>query len=123
MLVTVATNLTLPKAHESSPLRSPRDSDNTNRQWARSNTTNKQLEANMQALNALSRKVEAMRRRILGGNQNQYDVVYIKACLDDGTECYVPVVIDGIIYAQNTGTVTAPEINAGSVPSGEQVLE
>lgn len=77
----------------------------------------------MQALNALSRKVETMRRRILGGNTNQYDTVYMKACLADGREVFVPVVIDGTIYALNDGTVVEPTIDEGSVPDGEQVLE
>lgn len=57
-----------PKAHEASPLRSPRDSDSVNRQWIRNNTTNAQESANTNAIAVLNRRVERIRRRVLGGS-------------------------------------------------------
>lgn len=69
--VNTQTNITLPKAHESSALRSPRDSDDVHRQWKRANTSTAQQSSDTIALFNLTRKVEAMRRRILGGLPNQ----------------------------------------------------
>lgn len=65
---TVATqsSITLPKAHESSALRSPRDSDDVHRQWKRANTSTAQQASDTLAISALSRKVEQMRRRMVG---------------------------------------------------------
>lgn len=52
-----------------------------------------------------------------GGASSQ--VIYMKACLEDGSECYVPVVISGTIYALPADTPgTAPTIDAGKVPDG-----
>ena len=65
--ITAQTVLVLPKAHESSSLRSPRDSDDVRRQWSRANAANQQSQSNTQAVAALSRKVEGLRRRMLGG--------------------------------------------------------
>jgi len=61
-------NHTLPIPHESSALRSPRDSDDAHRQWKRAKITNSQSESSKQAILALSRQVEKIRRRILGGS-------------------------------------------------------
>jgi len=63
-------NHTLPVAHESSALRSPRDSDDSRKQWKRARITNAQEESTKQAINLLSRQVEKIRRRILGGAQS-----------------------------------------------------
>ncbi len=55
-----------------------------------------------------------------GGGQKQ--VVYMKACLDDGTVAYVPVIVSGTIYRDSgSGTVT-PAIDAGAVPAGSNEL-
>ena len=49
--------------------------------------------------------------------------VYVKACLDDGTECYVPLEIHGTIYRLPADTPgTTPTINAGKVPDGSPEL-
>lgn len=67
--VSVNSNHTLPIAHESSALRSPRDSDDSKKQWKRSRVTNSQADSHKQAIQALSSQVEKIRRRILGGAQ------------------------------------------------------
>lgn len=59
---------------------------------------------------------------IVCGKLPSGQLIYIKACLEDGSECYVPLSVMGVIYELNTGTVTAPTINAGSVPDGSTVL-
>ena len=48
--------------------------------------------------------------------------IYVKACLNDGSEAFLKLRVYAI-YALNTGTVTAPTINPGSVPDGAKVLE
>jgi hypothetical protein len=60
--------IVVPKAHESSQLRSPRDSDSVNRQWRRHNATHIQESSNTNAIQVLNQKVEKIRRRILGGS-------------------------------------------------------
>ena len=61
------TTPSLPRGHESSPLRSPRDSDDTFRQWKRHNASTAQVSNDRLAINQLAQKVEGLRRRILGG--------------------------------------------------------
>jgi len=53
--------------HESSRLRSPRDSDDSRKQWIRNKQISTSVESQLQAVNQMIRKVEALRRRILGG--------------------------------------------------------
>jgi hypothetical protein len=65
----VNSNHTLPIAHESSALRSPRDSDDSRKQWKRARATNAQADSHKQAIQALSTQVQKIRRRILGGAQ------------------------------------------------------
>jgi hypothetical protein len=65
--VSAQTNLTLPKGHESSSLRSHRDSDDARSQWKRHNQIAKQVKSAMEALDQQARLLEKMRRRILGG--------------------------------------------------------
>lgn len=49
-------------------------------------------------------------------------LVYVRACLADGTVCYVPISVQGIIYRNpGTGTTNAT-INSGSVPTGSTVI-
>jgi len=64
-VTTTLSNITLPIAHESSRLRSPRDSDDGKRQWKRTNRSNQQLDSIAKTVNNLTREVK--RRRILGG--------------------------------------------------------
>ena len=48
--------------------------------------------------------------------------VYFRACLADGTECYVPLRVSGVIYkGKGTSTIT-PEIDSGDVPSDQTLL-
>ena len=65
--ILVNPNQSMPVAHESSALRSARDSDDMHRQWRRANVSNAQLQSMQVSINQLARKVEMMRRRILGG--------------------------------------------------------
>lgn len=51
------------------------------------------------------------------------DFLWLPVCLNDGTKAYVKLKVYDTIYALNTGTVTAPTVNAGSVPNGSVVLE
>jgi hypothetical protein len=60
-------NLTLPKGHEASPLRSPRDSDNPLKLWQKINQHVRQMESMVQVVDQLSKNIEKNRRRILGG--------------------------------------------------------
>tara|TARA_R110000868_G_scaffold245626_7_gene502235 strand:+ start:20773 stop:21207 length:435 start_codon:yes stop_codon:yes gene_type:complete len=62
---------TLPIAHESSVLRSPRDSDDSRKQWKRARVTNSQADSHKQAIQALSIQLEKIRRRILGGSSSK----------------------------------------------------
>jgi hypothetical protein len=49
--------------------------------------------------------------------------VYMQACLQDGTTCYVPVLISGTIYRlPPAGAVVIPTINAAAVPNGSNAL-
>lgn len=51
--------------------------------------------------------------------QTNGQVVYFKACLNDGTTCYVPVLINGTIYRLPADTAgNPPTINPGKVPNG-----
>lgn len=51
-------------------------------------------------------------------------IVYIKACLEDNTEAFIPIRIAGKIYAlaDGTGYVT-PTIDPGSVPDGAKLIQ
>ena len=64
--------IVVPRAHESSQLRSPRDSDSVNKQWQRHNSSAAQETANTNAIQVLNQKVEKMRRRILGGSSTSF---------------------------------------------------
>ena len=55
------------------------------------------------------------------GGSNNFSV-YMKACLEDGTECYVPVLVSGAIYRNPTTTPTVPPIDTGTVPGGSNQL-
>ena len=61
-------NPTLPKPHESSILRSPRDSDDSRKQWKRQATVTDSHRQSIEAVAQLTRTVEKMKRRILGGS-------------------------------------------------------
>lgn len=50
-------------------------------------------------------------------------VVVMKACLADGTECYVPVVVCGKIYRTAAGTYKTPTITESDVPNNMLLLE
>jgi len=50
-------------------------------------------------------------------------VVYVKCCLADGSEAYLPVMIRGIVYTTNGGTTTPLVATEGDVPNGAIVLE
>jgi hypothetical protein len=50
-------------------------------------------------------------------------VVYVKCCLADSSEAYLPVVVRGVAYTANAGTTTALPVTTGNVPDGETVLE
>lgn len=96
-------NITLPIGHEQSSLGSARDSDSVQKQYRRANRTNEQHDSNKLAIDALTRKVEAMRRRILGGGGSSqlklpwrgeydptasysiYDIVFISTGANQGT--------------------------------------
>ena len=59
-----------------------------------------------------------------GQNPNTGTLVYIKACLEDGTEAYVPLLIYGKIYALATGTgYVTPTIDSGAVPDNSKLLQ
>ena len=57
----------IPKGHEASQLRSPRDSDSVNRQWRKHNVSAGQDSVNANAIRVMEMKMEKIRRRILGG--------------------------------------------------------
>lgn len=61
------TVIQLPQAHELSGLDSPRESDSVLRQYRRANVSNFQQRSVVQAIYNLDRKIEKIRRRILGG--------------------------------------------------------
>jgi hypothetical protein len=61
------TVIQLPQAHELSGLASPRESDSVLRQYRRANVSNDQQRSMVQEVNNALRKIEKMRRRILGG--------------------------------------------------------
>ena len=63
------TVIQLPQAHELSGLASLRESDSVLRQYRRANVSNAQERSMVQELNNALRKLEKMRRRILGGAQ------------------------------------------------------
>jgi len=51
-------------------------------------------------------------------------LVYIKACLDDGSEAFIPLRIYGKIYALAGGTgYVTPTIDPGDVPDGAKLLQ
>lgn len=59
---------------------------------------------------------------ILGGAMGG-QTVYVKACLEDGTECYVPIKVFGTIYRDRADAPgTTPTIDAGKVPDGSPEL-
>ena len=105
--VTTQTNSTLPKAHESSALRSPRDSDDVHRQWKRANTSTAQQASDMLAIQNLTRQVEKLRRRMLGAPvapfqkwQQPYKELDTDLAVDKGTWVYIspdnPIVTTGM---------------------------
>ena len=50
-------------------------------------------------------------------------VVYVKCCLADGSNAYLPVLVRGAAYTANAGTTTDLTVTAGNVPDGAVVLE
>jgi hypothetical protein len=50
-------------------------------------------------------------------------LIYVKACLADGTECYLPIRIYGPILRTNELETIAPTITEADVPVGALVLE
>jgi hypothetical protein len=54
--------------------------------------------------------------------QTNGKVVYFKLCREDGTTCYVPLSVEGTIYALPGSGVVTPTIDAGAVPTGSQEL-
>ena len=71
-------SLVLPKGHESSPLRSPRDSDNALKLWQKMNQSVRQVEGIVNVVNQVSKDVEKKRRQILGamGGTAGWDWMY-----------------------------------------------
>jgi hypothetical protein len=66
----------LPWAHESTRLRPSLDSDDVRQQWKRNNTQRNQLQEMAVGQQQLSRQLESIRRRILGGAGNLTSTVY-----------------------------------------------
>jgi hypothetical protein len=50
-------------------------------------------------------------------------VVYVKCCLADASEAYLPVMVRGIAYTANAGTTTPMAVTTGNVPNNATVLE
>lgn len=70
-IASTSRNVGLPIGHEMSSLVSSRESDSPMKVWQRNNETTLQQESDRDMINALARKVELMRRRILGGAGGQ----------------------------------------------------
>lgn len=55
--------------------------------------------------------------------KNAGKIVYVKCCLADSTEAYLPVLVVGEAYNANAGTTNALTVVTGDVPDGATVLE
>ena len=64
----VSKNVSMPTPHESSVIRSPRDADDVRQAWKRAAKQQDQIRGNQQSVENLTRLVEKIRRRILGGS-------------------------------------------------------
>ena len=64
----VSKNVSIPVQHEGSTHRSPRDRDDVRQAWKVSTKHREQVTSDRNAIEQLTRKVEGMRRRILGGS-------------------------------------------------------
>lgn len=53
---------------------------------------------------------------------NQKNTVFMKACLEDGTECFVEVPVVRVFRNRATTPGTPPTIDPGNVPDGESEL-
>ena len=105
----------VPQAHEASPLRSARDSDSVNRQWRRHNVGAGQESVNSNAIQILNRRVERIRRRILGGAnttkaglwQTPYKELDPDVAVKKGTWVYISpyntLVTDGLLDPPPSG--------------------
>jgi hypothetical protein len=71
MLPTPVTHI--PRGHEASPMRSPRDSDSVGRAWVKHNKGAAQAGADLRAIGKLQRDIERLRRRIVSGGQEEKD--------------------------------------------------
>ena len=112
--VTAQTSITMPRAHESSPLRSPRDSDDVRRQWRRANQSNEQGNSDSQAIAALARKVESMRRRILGGSATTFEGWHFEDGIEvDNTVSYPA---QSVIHIQPTHSLVVTGIRDAADP-------
>lgn len=50
-------------------------------------------------------------------------VVYVKCCLADSSEAYLPVLVAGEAFTTNAGATTPLTVAAGDVPDGAIILE
>lgn len=114
------TVIQLPQAHELSGLASLRESDSVLRQYRRANVSNVQERSMVQELNNALRKIEKMRRRIVGGGTGTVGVQWQspnkeldpRVAVSVNTWVYIsalnPLATVGIIDADSGLLVTAP---------------
>ena len=55
-------------------------------------------------------------------NQTARNVMFVKACLADGTECYLPIMAAGDPFRTNDGTTEAVAVIEEDVPDNSRVL-
>lgn len=106
----------LPDGHETSALASPRESNSVQRLYQKLNRTNVQHDSNSQAIQNLTRTVEKIRRRILGGGVAQSLSWHFEDKIEvDPTKSYPA---QTVIHIQPTHDLVTTGIRDAAAPSG-----
>lgn len=106
--------------HESSKLRSARDSDDSRKQWLRNRQIANSVENQLQAVNAMMRKLESARRRILGGASQGIKGWHFEDLIEVDPTTDYPA--QTVIHIQPTHDLVVTGIRDAANPGGGLVL-
>lgn len=114
--VSTSTRPPLQYFHESSKLRSGRDSDDSKKQWIRNRQIASTLESQTQAVNQALRRMEAARRRILGGIGGVTQGWHFEDKIEVDNTISYPA--QSVIHIQATNDLVVTGIRDAANPSG-----
>ena len=118
---TTSKTVHLQPIREGSRYRSARDRDDVRQQWKQANKDQAQMRDTLQAFDQLTRKVEAMRRRILGGSGGAITGWFFGTKIELPAAPYPAFAAQQLVHIQATHAIVTSGIRDAANPSGSLV--